>query len=359
MGAVGIFAFQLYNHMSPTIFLAAIAILLALIFNFTNGFNDSANQVATVISSRALAPMNALVLAALGNFVGAFFLGTAVAQTLGKGIVDPTLLHTGNSGVFVVMAALIGATLWNTLTWYFGIPSSSSHALLGGLIGAFVMGWGFTPIHWPKVYSILVVMVVSPLVGFALTFVLTRVVMDFSRRLHPKAGRVFDRLQVLTLMTQALSHGTNDAQQSMGVITFVLILLGLHAAPVKGPLLIPVWVIIACSLAIAIGTMIGGWRVIKTLGVGLYKVTTVHAFMSQAASSLIIYVTALLGYPISTTQVISSSVIGAGAATRFNMIRWGVVRDMAIAWLITIPSSALMAGISFYLIKHLLLHENL
>jgi PiT family inorganic phosphate transporter len=351
MRVVGIFAFQLYNHMSPTILLAAITILLALMFDFTNGFNDSANQVATIISSRALAPMNALVLAALGNFVGAFFLGTAVAQTLGKGIVDPTFLHAGNSGVFVVMSALIGAILWNTVTWYFGIPSSSSHALIGGLIGAFVMGWGLAPIHWPKVFWIVVVMVASPLVGFVLTFVLTRVVLDFSRHFPPRARRVFDRLQVVTLITQALSHGTNDAQKTMGVITFVLIILGLHSAPVKGPLLIPVWVIIACSFAIAIGTMIGGWRVIKTLGVGLYKVTTVHAFVSQAASSLIIYATAILGYPISTTQVISSSVIGAGAATRFNMIRWGVVKDMAIAWLITIPSSALMAGLSFYLIK--------
>jgi PiT family inorganic phosphate transporter len=337
--------------MTPTILLAGIAIFLALVFDFTNGFNDSANQVATIISSRALAPANALVLAALGNFVGAFFLGTAVAQTVGKGIVDPTLLHTGSSGVFVVMSALIGAILWNTVTWYFGIPSSSSHALIGGLLGAFVIGWGFAPIHWPKVFSILVVMVVSPLVGFALSFVLTRVVMDFSHHFPPRAGRVFDRLQVVTLITQALSHGTNDAQKTMGVITFILIILGLHAAPVKGPLLIPAWVIIACSLAIAIGTMIGGWRIIKTLGVGLYKVGTVHAFVSQAASSLIIYVTAIMGYPISTTQVISSSVVGAGAATRFNMIRWGVARDMTIAWLITIPASALMAGISFYVIK--------
>lgn len=337
--------------MSPTILLASIAIFLALIFDFTNGFNDSANQVATIISSRALAPTTALVLAALGNFVGAFFLGTAVAETVGKGIVDPTLLHAGHSGVFVVMSALIGAILWNTATWYFGIPSSSSHALIGGLIGAFVIGLGFAPIHWPKVFSIVVVMLASPLVGFALTFLLARVIMDFSQHCPPRVGRVFDRLQVATLITQALSHGTNDAQKTMGVIPFILIILGLQAAPVKGPFLIPAWVIIACSLAIAIGTLIGGWRIIKTLGVGLYKVGTVHAFVSQVASSLIIYVTAIMGYPISTTQVISSSVVGAGAATRFNMIRWVVAKDMAIAWLITIPASALMAGTSYYIIK--------
>jgi inorganic phosphate transporter, PiT family len=351
MGVVGIFPFQLYNHMSPTIFLAAIAILLALIFSFTNGFNDSASQVATVISSRALAPTNALVLAALGNFVGASFLGTAVAQTVGKRIVDPTLLPTGNSGVFVVMSALIGAILWNTISWYFGLPSSSTHALLGGLIGAFVIGWGSALIHWPKVLSILVVMLVSPLVGFVLTFVLAHVVTGFSHHFHPRTRRVFDRLQVVTLITQALSHGTNDAQKTMAVITFVLIIVGLHAAPVKGPLLIPVWVIIVCSLTIAIGTMIGGWRVIKTLGVGLYKVTTVHSFVSGASASLITYVATIVGYPISMTQVISSSVVGAGAATRFNMIRWGIVRDIVIAWLITIPASALMAGMSFYAIK--------
>jgi inorganic phosphate transporter, PiT family len=332
--------------------LAIIITGLALIFGFTNGFNDSASQVATVITSNALSPEKALGIAAVGNFIGAYFLGTAVAETLGKGIVDPSLLDKDIRSVLVIAAALIGAIVWNIITWRFGIPSSSSHALIGGLAGAFLVGLGYAAIHWVVVWRIVLVMIASPLVGFIVTFAVTNATFLFARWFTPKANRSFKRLQIFSLAAQSLSHGTNDAQKIMGIVTLALIILGLQTSS-AGSFVIPAWVIIICALSISAGTMTGGWRIIKKLGTGLYKVRPVHAFASQVASSVIIYITAALGYPISTTQVISSSVMGAGAASRFKMVRWQVANDMMIAWLVTIPASALVAAITFFALDRL------
>jgi len=337
--------------MTLTILVAGFVVTLALFFDFTNGFHDSANQVATVITSHALSPAAALSSAALANFVGAYFLGTAVAETIGKGIVDPRLLQTGTSGIIVVIAALFGAIIWNLITWYFGIPSSSSHSLIGGLIGAFFFGWGPQPINWNKVWHIILIMIISPFVGLFITYIFTRLTLIFSRWSTPKVNRTFKKLQIGTLVTQALAHGTNDAQKTMGVVVFALILLGLQKPSAGGHITVPHWVVISCSLAMAFGTALGGWRIIKTLGAGLYKIRPIHGFASQTASTLIIYFTAVLGFPISTTQVISSSVMGAGAAFRPKMIRWQVAQDMAVAWLITIPASGLIAGLTFFVLN--------
>ena len=337
--------------MDTTILIAAIIVFLALFFDFTNGFHDSANQVATVITSRALSPEVALLSAAAANFIGAYFLGTAVAETIGKGIVDPRLLQTAANGSIVVIAALFGAIVWNLITWYFGIPSSSSHSLIGGLIGAFLFGWGPDPINWIKVWHIVLIMIASPFVGLIITFLFTRLTLVFSQWSSPKANEVFKKLQILSSITQALSHGTNDAQKTMGVIVFALILLKLYTPPVVGHIPVPHWVVISCSLAMACGTAIGGWRIIKTLGAGLYKIRPIHGFASQTAATVIIYVTAVFGFPISTTQVISSSVMGAGAAFRPKMVRWQVAQDMAVAWLITIPASGIIAGLLFFILN--------
>lgn len=339
------------KSMSIVLIVVILAIAIALFFDFTNGFNDSANQVATVIASNALSPVTALVIAAIGNFVGAVFLGRAVAETLGKGIVDPKLFETGVSGVTVVIAALIGATLWNLTTWHFGLPSSSSHALVGGLVGAFVAGWGFYSINWMKVADIFLILLASPIVGFILSWLLTRLTFSVSRIATPKANRVFNRLQIISLVAQSLSHGTNDAQKTMGVITFMLIIVGFYSAPAGGQAFVPLWVVILCSLAISLGTLTGGWKIIKKLGAGLYKIRPIHAFSSQITSALIIYATSLFGFPISTTQVISSAVMGAGAATRPNMVRWLVARDILLAWLVTIPVSAVIATLIFFAIR--------
>ncbi|HAM39037.1 MAG: hypothetical protein A2474_01455 [Elusimicrobia bacterium RIFOXYC2_FULL_34_12] len=337
--------------MNHIILIAIIIIILALFFDFTNGFHDSANIVAMVITTRALSPEAALIIAAISEFVGAYFLGTAVAETIGKDIVDPRLLQTGISGATVIIAALIGAISWNIITWYFGLPSSSSHALIGGLIGAFILSWGLEPINWSRVLNIILIMIASPFVGLFITYIFTRITLIFSQWASPKANKVFLKLEILSSITQALAHGTNDAQKTMGVITFALIILGLYKIPANQTLLIPHWVIVSCALSISIGMGIGGWRIIKTLGGKLYKIRPVHGFASQTTASLIIYLTAVFGYPISTTQVISSSVMGAGAAFRPKMIRWKVAQDMAVAWLITIPASGIIAGISFYILN--------
>jgi len=337
--------------MNITILIAALIVLIALAFDFTNGFHDSANIVATVITTGALTPEVALLTAAVAEFVGAYFLGTAVAETIGKGIVDPTLLHHGAAGSIVIISALLGAISWNLITWYFGIPSSSSHALIGGLIGAFFFGWGPAPIHWGKVGNIVLIMVASPLVGFIVTLLFTRMTIAFSSWSTPKVNHLFKRLQILSSVTQALAHGTNDAQKTMGVITFALIILGLHSVPPGQKMTVPHWVVISCALAISAGMGTGGWKIIKTLGGKLYRIRPIHGFASQTASTLIIYLTALFGYPISTTQVISSSVMGAGAAFRPKMVRWKVAQDMGVAWLVTIPSSGLIAGLAFFVLN--------
>jgi len=340
--------------MTIILFAAIAAIFIALLFDFTNGFNDSANQVAAVIASNALSPYKALAVAAIGDFVGAFFLGTAVAETLGSGIVDPRLMRIGISGVEVIFAALIGAITWNIITWYFGLPSSSSHALIGGILGAFITAWGISPINWTKVSEIIAVMLISPIIGFTASYSFTRMTLLFARFATPKANNKFRKLQILSLIGQSLSHGTNDAQKTMGIITFILIILGLYNLPPSSSIMIPKWVILASSAAIASGTLVGGWRIIKTLGIGLYKIRPIQAFSSQVVSALTIYISALFGFPISTTQVISSSIIGAGAATRKNMVRWLAAGDIVAAWLITIPASAIFAALTYFIIRYII-----
>jgi PiT family inorganic phosphate transporter len=339
--------------METAVILAIITIAIALFFDFTNGFHDSANQVATVIVSRAISPFKALIIAALGNFVGAYFLGTAVAKTIGGGIIDPRLFADGTSGIAVVIAALIGAILWNLITWYFGMPSSSSHALIGGMLGAFLIGWGPNPINWKKVIEIVIIMIISPIIGFIITYIFTRLTLVFSQWSSPKINKVFKKLQILSSVTQALSHGTNDAQKTMGAIVFTLVILGLYKPP-AGELVIPGWVIAVSASAMALGILSGGWKIVKKLGAGLYKIRPIHGFASQTASTLIIYLTAVFGFPVSTTQVISSSVMGAGAAFRPKMIRWQVAYDMIVVWFITIPMSGLAAALSFLLISRIL-----
>lgn len=339
--------------MDLAILSAIIVVALALFFAITNGFNDSASQVATIIASRSLSPTVALLIAAMSNFIGAYFLGTAVVKTIVKDIVNISVLNKDSSDIIVIISALIGAISWNIITWYFGIPSSSSHSLIGGMVGAFIVGWGFGPVYWGKVLEIILIMIVSPLIGFLIAYILSRALWNFSQWATPKVNETFKKLQIFSLVAQGVSHGTNDGQKTMGIIIFSLVLLGFYknsAGTGDGSMIIPAWVIWASSLAMFFGTITGGWRIIKKLGSGLYKIRPMHGFVSQTASSAIIYISSVLGFPISTTQVISSSVVGAGAATRIKMIRWQVAKEMAIAWLITIPFSAMIAGATLYIL---------
>jgi len=332
--------------------LLAIAVIsLALLFDFSNGFHDAANVVATIITTRALSPKRALVIAAVCEFIGPFLFGTAVAQTIGKNIIDvsafdPTALHIS---VALIMAALMGAIMWNLITWFFGFPSSSSHALIGGMVGAVLVAYGSGKILWGGVLYVVSSLVISPLLGLIFGMLFLRITFRIFRNATPKVNYFFNRMQIPSSIALALSHGANDAQKSMGLIALSLVILGFSPT-----FRIPVWVIASCAGAIALGTASGGWRIIKTMGSKIYRLRSVHAFCAQTASATVILGAALVGGPVSTTHVVSSSIMGVGAGQRMSAVRWGVAKNIMLAWLITIPASALMAALSFFLIRMIL-----
>ncbi len=331
--------------------LAIAVILLALLFDFSNGFHDAANVVATIITTRALSPKRALVIAAVCEFIGPFLFGTAVAQTIGKNIIDvsafdPTALHISAA---LIIAALIGAIMWNLITWFFGFPSSSSHALIGGMVGAVLVAYGSGKILWGGVLYVVASLVISPLLGLIFGMLFLKITFRIFRNATPKVNYFFNRMQIPSSIALALSHGANDAQKSMGLITLSLVVLGFSPT-----FRIPLWVVASCSAAIALGTASGGWRIIKTMGSKIYRLRSVHAFCAQTASATVILGAALVGGPVSTTHVVSSSIMGVGAGQRMSAVRWGVAKNIILAWFITIPASALMAGLSFFLIRMIL-----
>jgi PiT family inorganic phosphate transporter len=331
--------------------LAITVVVLALFFDFTNGFHDAANVVATIITTRALSPKRALVIAAVCEFIGPFLFGTAVAQTIGKNIIDvsafdPTALHIS---VALIIAALVGAILWNLLTWFFGLPSSSSHALIGGMVGAVLVAYGSDKILWGGVLYVFSSLVISPLLGLIFGVLFLRITFRIFWNATPKVNYFFNRMQIPSSIALALSHGANDAQKSMGLITLSLVILGFSPT-----FHIPIWVVASCAGAIALGTASGGWRIIKTMGSKIYRLRSVHAFCAQTASATVILGAALVGGPVSTTHVVSSSIMGVGAGQRMSAVRWGVAKNIILAWFITIPASGVMAGLSFFLIRMIL-----
>lgn len=325
-----------------------IIVALALFFDYTNGFHDAANVVATIISTGALSPRKALLMATVCEFSGPFIFGTAVAQTIGKNIIDISTFDTKflEQSIFLVIAALIGAIAWNLITWYFGLPSSSSHALVGGMVGAVLVAYGPDKIIWKGLLYVVSVLILSPILGLIFGTLFFKATYYLSRNATPKAKYFFNRVQILSSIALALSHGANDAQKSMGLITMSLVILGLLPT-----FHIPKWVIASCAVAIALGTASGGWRIIKTLGSKIFRLRSVHAFCAQTASASVILGAALFGGPVSTTHVVSSSIMGVGAGQRISAVRWGVAKNIVIAWFITIPAAAVMAGLSFFIIR--------
>ena len=314
--------------------LVVAVIVLALLFDFLNGIHDSSNVVATMISSRALSPRLALWLTALANFIGPFIFGVAVAETIGHEIVAAEAISTQ-----VILAALATAILWNLLTWYLGFPSSSSHALIGGILGAVVMGAGWQAIQLRGMEKILIALFASPIIGFVFGYVFLRLIFLLCWNATPRINGLFRRGQVLTAIALALSHGTNDAQKTMGIITLALVTGGYLAS-----FEVPFWVILICAGMIALGTAVGGWKLIRTLGGKFYRIRPVDGLSSQLASAVVIMGASLVGGPVSTTQVVSSAIMGVGAAERVNKVRWGVAQEIALAWLLTIPATALVAA---------------
>jgi len=315
-------------------------IVLALAFDFLNGIHDSSNVVATMISSRALPPRVALSMTAVAEFLGPFIFGVAVANTIGNEVVDSEAIS-----LEVLLAALISAILWNLFTWYMGFPSSSSHAMIGGLVGAVLMGAGWTAIKVEGLQKVLIVLFTSPIIGFVFGFIILRLIFLLAWNATPRINGFFKKGQIFTGLSLALSHGANDAQKTMGIITLALVIGG-----VIDTFVVPQWVIFACASMIALGTSLGGWKLIRTLGGKIFKIRPVDGFSSQLASSTVILGASLIGGPVSTTQVVSSSIMGVGAGERVNKVRWGVARDIAAAWLFTIPATALIAAGVYWII---------
>jgi len=329
---------------------AIIVISLALFFDFSNGFHDAANVVATMITTRALSPRKALILASICEFIGPFLFGTAVAHMIGKNIIDLSTFNPGtlDLSMLLIIAALIGAILWNLLTWYFGLPSSSSHALIGGMVGAVLVAYGPDKILWGGLLYVIASLVLSPLLGLLVGWLFLKMTFRLSQDATPKINYFFNRMQIPSSIALALSHGANDAQKSMGLISISLVILGFSPS-----FYVPWWVVASCAAAIALGTASGGWKIIKTMGSKIYRLRSVHAFCAQTSSATVILGAALVGGPVSTTHVVSSSIMGVGAGQRISAVRWGVAKNIILAWFITIPASGVMAGLSFFIIRWL------
>ena len=321
----------------PMLMLLFMVVAAALIFDYINGFHDTANAIATCVSTRALSVKSAIYMAAFLNFAGAM-VSTKVAATIGKGIVDAQ-----NVTQMVVFAGVMGAIIWNLITWYWGLPSSSSHALIGGVIGAVVAHAGSSVLHWAGLKKILLALIISPIAGAMIGFIFMLAVMWGFRKKSPGPLNVgFRRMQVLSAAFMAFSHGTADAQKSMGIITLALLSYG--AIPVFD---VPTWVKLSCAVAMGLGTAAGGWRIIKTVGKDFVKLQPVHGFCVETAAAGVILGASSMGMPVSTTHVITSSILGVGLTRRMSAVNWNVAYRILWAWVLTIPASAVMAFITY------------
>ena len=323
--------------------LLVVVIVVALAFDFTNGAHDTANAIATVVSTKVLSPGVAVMMAAVLNLVGAL-IGTHVAHTIGSGIVHPDMIRGCQA---LTLAALCGAIFWNLLTWYMGLPSSSSHALIGGLIGSTLAYRGSEALNFSSIaYKILIPLLLSPLAGFVAGYLMMLALTWIFFSAHPrKVNKAFRKLQILSSAFMATSHGTNDAQKTMGIITLALF-IGHQIPDTK----VPLWVQLACALVMAMGTATGGWKIIKTMGHKIFHLEAVHGFSAETSAAGVISVASWLGAPISTTHVISTAILGVGSSKRLSAVRWGVAGRMATAWLLTIPASSLVAAVCFKLL---------
>jgi PiT family inorganic phosphate transporter len=318
-----------------------LLVFLALAFDFMNGFHDAANSIATVVSTGVLKPGQAVLFAAFFNFLALFIFHLSVAATVGKGIVDPGVVDT-----HVVFGALVGAITWNFITWYYGIPSSSSHALIGGIVGAVVSKAGTTALVSSGILKTVAFIFVSPLLGFLLgSLMMLLVAWTFRRATPSRVDRWFRRLQLVSAGAYSLGHGGNDAQKTIGIIWMMLIATGYVAASDKMP---PTWTIVCCYIAIAMGTMFGGWRIVKTMGQKITKLKPVGGFCAETGGAITLFLATALGIPVSTTHTITGAIVGVGSARRASAVRWGVAGNIVWAWILTIPASAFVASVSYW-----------
>jgi len=335
---------------APLILIIAI-IIIALIFDFTNGFHDSANSISTVVSTKVLSPRNAVAFAAFFNFVAAFGFGVLVASTISR-IIKLDFVET-ELIPFIILCALIGAISWNLITWFFGLPTSSSHALIGGMIGAGISAAGLAAVKWSTVGEVVTFMILSPLIGLVCGFLLMAAILWLTRKVNkPTADSYFKRLQLCSAAAYSFSHGSNDAQKTMGIILPLLFSIGYFGAAVDpNNLPMPLWVILVAHLAIALGTLSGGWRVVKTMGYKITRLRPVQGFAAETAGASTIIGASLLGIPVSTTHIICTSIMGVGTTMGASAVKWGVARTIMWAWIFTIPISALIGFVSFLIVR--------
>ena len=323
--------------------LAALTIMLTLGFDFVNGFHDSANSIATIVATKVLSPLYAVSMAAVFNFLG-IVVGKEVAKTIGKGIIDTDIVV--EYGVVLLLCAVSGAIIWDLITWWFGIPTSSSHALVGGLIGAGGAVAFIDAIVWSGTIKTSIFIVISPVAGLIAAFLITIGVMRLASRVAKAVvNRWFRKLQIVSSAFYSFTHGTNDAQKGMGIIAMVLLVES--GADGSAELLVPLWVMVACHAAISFGTFLGGWRIVKTMASRITKLDPYQGFSAETGASIMLFFTARLGIPVSTTHTISGAIMGVGATKRLSAVRWGVGRKIVLAWILTIPASATISGLLF------------
>jgi len=330
--------------MSIVLISTILIVIGALAFDFINGFHDTANAIATSVSTKALKPRQAILLAAVMNFVGALTF-TGVAKTVSKDIVDPFMLHNGS---VVILAALLSAIFWNLLTWYFGIPSSSSHAIIGSIAGAAIAAEGFNVLNYTGFIKILEALIISPLLAFVIGYIIYSIFKVVFKNFNlTKTNRNFRYIQIATAALQSYSHGTNDAQKSMGIITLALISNN-YLHPDAG---IPFWVQLSCAVAMGLGTSIGGWKIIKTVGGKIMKIRPINGVAADLTGAAVIFGATAIHLPVSTTHVISSGILGVGSAHRLKGVKWDTAQRMLITWVITLPITALIAGVLYYILN--------
>ncbi|MGB8489654.1 MAG: inorganic phosphate transporter [Bacteroidales bacterium] len=324
-----------------------VLIGFVLIFDFINGFHDSANSIATVVSTKVLSPLAAVGMAAVFNFLAFLIFPLKVATTIGKGVVNPDIITLN-----LIAAAIFAAIVWNLVTWWMGLPSSSSHTLVGGMVGAAVVGNGFSSVVYAGVIKILIFIVVAPLLGMVMSYIISVVVLHLVKKQTPSGvDRHFRRLQLLSASAFSLGHGGNDAQKSMGIIWAALIIEGLVTQEATRP---PMWVILSCQAAIALGTLFGGWRIVKTMGQRITKLRPFEGFCAETAGALTLFGATHFGIPVSTTHTITGAIIGVGASKRLSAVKWGVTNKIFWAWLLTIPVSAVIGGLIYLLLSSIL-----
>lgn len=325
--------------MDTSLVIIFIVIFLALAFDFINGFHDTANAIATSVSTRALKPRTAIMLAAGMNFLGALAF-TGVAKTIGGSVANPATL---DNGLEVLIATLLAAIIWNLITWWFGIPSSSSHALIGALAGAVYIGAGPDKLNWGGFSTIIEGLILSPIIAFVIGYIIMTILKwVFAKRSPHSVNKGFRTMQILTAALQSFTHGTNDAQKAMGIITFALV-----TAKYQDHMEVPMWVKIAAATAMALGTSIGGWKIIKTMGTKIFKIEPINGFAADITSASVIFGATLIHLPVSTTHAITSAILGVGSAKRFSAVKWSVAGRIVMAWVITIPIVAVLAGLIY------------